>query len=82
MRLSQLPAVDVYVRPDKAEWAFRNGVKQAAGSVARSREQLRAFTAAEIEFRLARARSVALNTFILMPELVHYRTFSPQCAFI
>ena len=40
----------------KAEWAFKNGIKQTAGKPARSKEQLRRIIMAEIEFRLARAR--------------------------
>jgi len=42
----------------KAEWAFKNGIKQTAGKPARSKEQLRRIIMAEIEFRLARARSL------------------------
>ena len=40
----------------KAEWAFKNGIKQTAGQPARSQEQLRSILATEIEFRLDRAR--------------------------
>ena len=40
----------------KAEWAFKNGIKQTAGQPARSKEQLGIILAAEIEFRLDRAR--------------------------
>lgn len=40
----------------KAEWAFKNGIKQTTCQPARSKEQLRSMLAAEIEFRLDRAR--------------------------
>ena len=41
----------------KAEWAFKNGIKQAVGGEQpRSKEQLRAVVGAEVEFRLNRAR--------------------------
>eukprot|EP00092_Neocalanus_flemingeri_P011256 GFUD01012130.1.p1 GENE.GFUD01012130.1~~GFUD01012130.1.p1 ORF type:complete len:449 (+),score=148.60 GFUD01012130.1:65-1411(+) len=43
----------------KAEWAFKNGIKQTAGQPARSKDQLRSILTAEIEFRLNRARSLA-----------------------
>merc|ERR1712130_439630 len=43
----------------KAEWAFKNGIKQAVGCEAlRSKEQLRAVIAAELEFRLERAKAL------------------------
>ena len=40
----------------KAEWAFKNGIKQTAGQPARSKEQLRSILVTEVEFRLDRAR--------------------------
>ena len=40
----------------KAEWAFKNGIKQSTCSEAASKEQLRSFYLAEVEFRLCRAR--------------------------
>ena len=43
----------------KAEWAFKNGIKQTESGDARSREQLRLTLMAEVEFRLSRARSVS-----------------------
>ena len=43
----------------KAEWAFKNGIKQTESGEARSREQLRLTLMAEVEFRLSRARSVS-----------------------
>merc|ERR1711974_591000 len=43
----------------KAEWAFKNGIKQAVGGEAlRSKEQLRAVIGAELEFRLERAKAL------------------------
>jgi len=48
----------------KAEWAFKNGIKQTESGEARSREQLRLTLMAEVEFRLSRARclkSLGLN---------------------
>merc|ERR1712032_51135 len=43
----------------KAEWAFKNGIKQAVGcETLRSKEQLRAVIGAELEFRLQRAKSL------------------------
>ena len=40
----------------KAEWAFKNGIKQSTSCEAQSKEQLRTNLQAEIEFRLSRAR--------------------------
>merc|ERR1719348_2041554 len=40
----------------KAEWAFKNGIKQALSSSPKSKEQLRSSLMAEVEFRLLRAR--------------------------
>jgi len=40
----------------KAEWAFKNGIKQTTGQEPKSKEQLRSFMTAEIEFRISRAR--------------------------
>merc|ERR1711974_452221 len=43
----------------KAEWAFKNGIKQAVGCEAlRSKEQLRAVIGAELEFRLERVKAL------------------------
>jgi len=43
----------------KAEWAFKNGIKQAVGcETLRSKEQLRAVIGAELEFRLQRAKAL------------------------
>jgi len=43
----------------KAEWAFKNGIKQAVGCESlRSKEQLRAVIGAELEFRLQRAKAL------------------------
>ena len=40
----------------KAEWAYKNGVKQAAATNIKSKEQLRSFLLAEVEFRFSRAK--------------------------
>merc|ERR1712079_280467 len=40
----------------KAEWAFKNGIKQATSCEALSKHQLRCYLTAEVEFRLSRAR--------------------------
>lgn len=40
----------------KAEWAFKNGIKQTIGKPACSKEQLRIILETEMEFRLNRAR--------------------------
>jgi len=43
----------------KAEWAFKNGIKQAVGcETLRSKEQLRTVIGAELEFRLQRAKAL------------------------
>ena len=40
----------------KAEWAFKNGIQQAGGKPARSKEQLSNIFRVEVEFRLDKAR--------------------------
>ena len=40
----------------KAEWAYKNGIKQAASSEIKSKEQLRSVLMAEVEFRFSRAK--------------------------
>ena len=47
----------------KAEWAFKNGIKQATSCEALSKHQLRCYLTAEVEFRLSRAR---YNRFYFM----------------
>ena len=42
----------------KAEWAFKNGIKQSTSGKAKSKDQLRKFLGTEVEFRLSRARYV------------------------
>ena len=52
----------------KAEWAYKNGIKQAASSEIKSKEQLRSVLMAEVEFRFSRAKyehtSIILINFV------------------
>ena len=63
----------------KAEWAFKNGIKQSTSGTAKSKDQLRQFLGAEVEFRLCRARSVVVVVVVVVSACVSPQSYFRCC---